>query len=63
MASQYFAGAALELVGVVCFRAETPGEVEPTVASAARMAFEGPSATAVLLAQKLIGTKTFGVGK
>jgi hypothetical protein len=50
----------LELAGVACFRAETPGEVEPTVAAAARMAFEGPSATAVLLAQKLIGVKTFG---
>ncbi len=52
--------AVLELAGVTCFRAETPDEVEPTVAAAARMAFEGPSATAVLLAQKLIGVKTFG---
>ncbi len=51
---------ALELAGVTCFRVETPGEAEPTVAAAARMAFEGPSATAVLLAQKLIGVKTFG---
>jgi len=51
---------ALELAGVVCFRAEAPGEVEPTVAAAARMAFEGPAATAVLLAQKLVGAKTFG---
>ena len=55
--------AVLELAGVACFRAEAPGEVEPTVAAAARMAFEGPSATAVLLAQKLIGVKTFGAGK
>jgi sulfopyruvate decarboxylase alpha subunit len=54
-------GAALELAGVACFRAETAEEAEPTVAAAARMAFEGPAAAAVLLAQKLIGVKTFGV--
>ncbi|MGQ0676541.1 MAG: phosphonopyruvate decarboxylase [Rhodospirillales bacterium] len=50
----------LRLAGVTCFRAETPAEAGPTVAAAARMAFEGPGATAVLLAQKLIGVKTFG---
>ena len=49
----------LELCGVLCFRAETPDAVEPTVASAARMAFEGPQAVAVLLAQRLIGAKSF----
>ena len=54
------AGDALELAGVLCFRAATPGEVAPTVEAAARMAFEGPQAAAVLLAQQLIGVKTFG---
>ena len=51
--------AVLELCNVLCFRAETPETVEPTVAAAARMAFEGPQAVAVLLAQKLIGAKSF----
>ena len=50
---------ALELAGVLCFRAAAPEEVTPTVAAAARMAFEGPQATAVLLAQQLIGVKSF----
>ena len=49
----------LELSGVLCFRADTPEEVEPTVAAAARMAFEGPQAVAVLLSQRLIGAKSF----
>lgn len=49
----------LELCGVLCFRADTPGTVEETVAAAARMAFEGPQAAAVLLGQRLIGAKSF----
>lgn len=49
----------LELCGVLCFRADTPGAVEETVAAAARMAFEGPQAAAVLLGQRLIGAKSF----
>lgn len=52
--------AVLELSGVTCFRAETADEVEPAVAAAARMAYEGPRACAVMLAQKLLGAKTFG---
>lgn len=51
--------AVLELSGVLCFRADQPEEVEPTVAAAARMAFEGPQAVAVLLSQRLIGAKSF----
>jgi len=51
--------AVLELCNVLCFRAERPDEVEPTVSAAARMAFEGPQAVAVLLAQRLIGAKSF----
>ena len=50
----------LELSGVTCFRAETAEEVEPAVEAAARMAYEGPRSCAVMLAQKLIGVKTFG---
>lgn len=49
----------LELCGVVCFRADRAEDVEATVASAARMSFEGPQATAVLLSQRLIGAKSF----
>ena len=37
-------------------------EVGPAVAKAARAAFEGPSAAAVLIAQKLVGIKTFEIG-
>jgi sulfopyruvate decarboxylase alpha subunit len=51
--------AVLELCNVLCFRADTADAVEPTVTAAARMAFEGPQATAVLLSQKLIGAKSF----
>ena len=50
----------LELAGVMTFPVELAGEVGETVAAAARMAFEGPAATAVLLSQRLIGAKTFG---
>jgi len=50
---------ALELCGVLCFRADEPAAVETTVAAAARMAFEGPQAVAVLLGQRLIGAKSF----
>ena len=38
---------------------ERPGEAGETVAAAARMAFEGPSAVAVLISQRLIGAKSF----
>ena len=30
------------------------------VAAAAKMAFEGPAATAVLISQRILGAKTFG---
>ncbi len=50
----------LRLADVMVFEAEHPADVGDTVAAAARMAFEGPAATAVLLSQRLIGAKSFG---
>ena len=49
----------LKLAGVICFPVEEADEVEATVEAAARMAFEGPAATAVILSQRLIGAKAF----
>lgn len=51
----------LAAMGVALFPVERPEEVGPTVDAAARMAFEGPAACAVLLRQKLIGAKSFAV--
>src|SRR3954469_23993239 len=60
---QYPMGQAVEPVltamGVICLRAERPEDVVPTVAAALTMAFQGGSAVAVLLTQKLIGSKAF----
>ncbi len=52
----------LRLTGVAVHRAEQAEEVGPAVAEAARAAFGGPSAAAVLIAQKLVGIKTFDIG-
>ena len=49
----------LRLTGVLTFPVDDAGVVAETVEAAARMAFEGPAATAVLLSQRLIGAKTF----
>jgi sulfopyruvate decarboxylase alpha subunit len=49
----------LTLAGVLTFAVEDPEQVGETVDSAARMAFEGPAATAVLLRQRLLGAKSF----
>ncbi len=51
----------LRLTGVAVQRAEEADEVGPAVAAAARAAFEEPSAAAVLIAQKLVGIKTFDI--
>ena len=51
--------AAFELMGVQVQRAETPEDVAPVVNAACRMAFEGGTPQAVLLAQRLIGAKQF----
>lgn len=49
--------AALALAGCVVHRAEEAGAVAPTVEAAARIAFDSGIAAAVLLAQRLIGSK------
>lgn len=51
--------ATLELAGCAVYRAETPAAVAPAVEAAARLAFDAGAMAAVLIAQKLIGTKTF----
>ena len=60
---QYPMGQAVEPVlsamGVICLRIETPEEVIPTVSAALTMVFQGGSAVAVLLTQKLLGAKAF----
>jgi sulfopyruvate decarboxylase alpha subunit len=51
--------ATLELAGCAVYRAETPDAVAPTLEAAGRLAFDAGAMTAVLIAQRLIGTKTF----
>jgi sulfopyruvate decarboxylase alpha subunit len=50
----------LEAVGVKCFDVDKADEVAPTFASAADLAFNGGFACAVLVSQRIIGTKGFG---
>ncbi|MEM1050118.1 MAG: phosphonopyruvate decarboxylase [Pseudomonadota bacterium] len=54
--------AALQMSGIHCIRAERSEEVADTVRHAASMAFDGGSALAVLLSQRLIGAKVFVEG-
>jgi len=49
----------LEAMGVICLRAETPDEVVPIVSAAITTAFRAGGAVAVLLTQRLIGSKRF----
>ena len=49
--------AALELMDVLVYRAETPEEAGETVRAALDIAFNGGLAAAVLLSQRLIGAK------
>src|ERR1700719_1886495 len=49
----------LQAMGVICLRIERPEEVAPTVNAALTMVFQGGSAVAVLLTQKLLGAKAF----
>ena len=51
--------AALELAGLIVHPVDAPAEVGPTVAAAAKLAFDSSVAVAVLLGQRLIGTKSF----
>ena len=48
---------ALNLMGVMTWRADSPEQVVPLIQGAATMAFDGDSACAVLLGQQLIGKK------
>jgi sulfopyruvate decarboxylase alpha subunit len=51
--------AAMRLMGVQVLRAEQPDEVGEVVSAAARMAYLGGSAMAVLFGQRLVGAKVF----
>ena len=51
---------ALALCGVRTLRLERREDALDAVTAAARLAFDGYSAVAVLIAQRLIGTKSFG---
>ncbi|MEE8248122.1 MAG: thiamine pyrophosphate-binding protein [Alphaproteobacteria bacterium] len=53
------AGQALELAGVVVERAESAADVGPMVEAAARLAFDGGARVAVLVAQRVVGFKSF----
>jgi sulfopyruvate decarboxylase alpha subunit len=53
----------LEAMGVLLYPVDTASEVKATVDAAARSAFNGGQAVAVLLRQKLIGIKDFGKKK
>ncbi|WP_416898129.1 MAG: thiamine pyrophosphate-binding protein [Minwuia sp.] len=53
------AAAMLEQLGTLTYRLDRAEDAASTVAAAAGIAFEGLSPVAVLIAQKLIGTKTF----
>ena len=50
---------ALTMAGVLTFKVDDKDRMRETVAAAARMAFEGPAATAVLMSQRILGAKTF----
>ncbi|MDF3073743.1 MAG: hypothetical protein K0S54_1410 [Alphaproteobacteria bacterium] len=49
----------LKAVGVIVQRVDKAEDVAAAVESAARLAFEGPNAVALLLGQRLIGSKSF----
>lgn len=51
------AEAAMNLMGVLTWRADRPEDVGPLLHGAANMAFNGDAATALLLGQRLIGEK------
>jgi sulfopyruvate decarboxylase alpha subunit len=50
---------ALELAGCAVYRADRPEDVTATVEAAGRLAFDAGAMAAVLIAQKLVGAKTF----
>ena len=50
----------LTAAGVLTFTVNGNERIKETMEAAARMAFEGPAATAVLISQRILGAKTFG---
>jgi sulfopyruvate decarboxylase TPP-binding subunit len=50
----------LRLAGVCSLRLDRAEEAFDTVAAASKLAFDSYAAVAVLIAQRLIGTKSFG---
>jgi hypothetical protein len=48
------------MAGVLTFAVSDKDRIKETVEAAAKMAFEGPVATAVLISQRILGPKTFG---
>jgi sulfopyruvate decarboxylase alpha subunit len=54
------AAPALELAGCRVFALDDAEKAGDTVAAAGRAAFEGPAAAAVLIAQRVVGVKSFG---
>jgi sulfopyruvate decarboxylase TPP-binding subunit len=56
-------GDALRLAGVTVERAEAPEAVGPAAEAAAQAAFAGHGPAALLVAQSVIGIKTFGQGE
>jgi sulfopyruvate decarboxylase TPP-binding subunit len=53
-------GEQLRLAGTLVYPVDEAARVGETVEQAARMAFEGGLSVAVLIAQRIIGSKTFG---
>jgi sulfopyruvate decarboxylase alpha subunit len=50
----------LTAAGVLTFSANSKNRIKEALGAAAKMAFEGPAATAVLISQRILGAKTFG---
>ncbi len=50
----------LETAGVIVHPVDDPEHVGEAVSAAARIAFDGSTAAAVLISQRVMGTKTFG---
>ena len=55
--------AALESVGVIVHNVDEARRVPETVAAAARLAFQSTRAVAVLIGQRIIGSKKFETRK
>lgn len=53
-------GEQLRLAGTLVYPVDEAARIGETVDAAARLAFEGGISVAVLIAQRIIGTKTFG---